>query len=178
MEHKLSGLKVFLSGPIDRVADDGVEWRREFKERSQRLKLPFTFYDPTNKPKGLGSEVGDEKLRIRKLMKKRKWEQAQSEVKIFARFDLRMVDLSHVLVLYCDPSVHLCGSYEEFVTAKRQHKPCFVIMGKGFSKYDIPSWLVQHVDEDEVFESVEECVDHLKLMNQGKIVPDDRWVIV
>lgn len=174
----LDGLKVFLSGPIDRVKDDGTGWRKEFITRCKRLKLPFCFFDPTNKPKGMGSEVGDEKLRIQELMKRRKWERAKSEVKIFARFDLRMVDLSHVLVLYCDIDVHLCGSYEEFVTAKRQHKPCFVIMADGQNKYDIPSWLIQHVDEDEVFDSVKECVEHFKLMYEGKIVPDARWVVV
>lgn len=140
--------------------------------------LPFKFFDPCDKPKGMGSEIGDEKLRIQKLMKKKKWEQAKMEVKVFGRYDLRMVDLSHALVLYCDTNVHLCGSYEEFVTAKRQHKPCFVIMAEGQDKYEIPTWLIQHLNEDEVFNSVEECVQHLELMNQGKIIIDDRWVIV
>jgi hypothetical protein len=171
-------LRIFLSGPIDRVADDGVEWRRDFQVLCKKKELPFKFYDPCNKPKGMGSEIGDEKIRIQGLMKKQKWEQAQTEVKIFGRYDLRMVDLSHVLVLFCDINVHLCGSYEEFITAKRQHKPCFIIMGKGQTKYDIPSWLLQHVDEDEVFDTVEECVEHLKLIYEGKIITDDRWVIV
>ncbi|KKL24919.1 hypothetical protein LCGC14_2410520 [marine sediment metagenome] len=174
----LDGLRVFLSGPVDRVADDGVLWRKEFKNKCKKAKLPFTFFDPCHKPKGMGSEIGDEKLRIQRLMKQKKWEQAKIEVKIFSRYDLRMVDLSHLLVLYCDINVHLCGSYEEFVTAKRQHKPCFVIMAEGQEKYDIPIWLIQHVDEDEVFNSIEECVTHLKLMYEGKILTDDRWVIV
>jgi len=175
---ELDGLTIFLSGAIDRVKDDGVEWRQKFKNKCKRLKLPFKFFDPCQKPKGMGSEVGDEKLRIQKLMSAKKWAQAKSEVKIFGRYDLRMVDLSHLLVLYCDISVHMCGSYEEFITAKRQHKPCFVIMAEEQDKYDIPTWLLQHLDEDEVFNNVEECVDHLKLMYEGKIVADDRWVIV
>jgi hypothetical protein len=174
----LTGLKIFLSGPIDRISDDGVGWRKEIKSKCKRAKFPFTFFDPTDKPEGMGSEIGDEKIRIQELMKRKKWEQAKTEVKVFGRFDLRMVDLSHVLILYCDINIHMCGSYEEFVTAKRQHKPCFVIMAEGQSKYDIPSWLIQHLNEDEVFDSVSECVDHLKLMYEGKIVPDDRWVIV
>jgi len=72
----------------------------------------------------------------------------------------------------------MCGSYEEFITAKRQHKPCFVIMADGQTKYDIPSWLIQHLDEDEVFDTVEECVEHLELINAGKIITDERWVVV
>jgi len=174
----LDGVRIFLSGPIDRCVDDGVEWRKEFQARCKKKKLPFEFFDPCHKPKGMGSEIGDEKLRIQKLMKRKKWEQAQSEVKVFGRYDLRMVDLSHILVLYCDINIHLCGSYEEFITAKRQHKPCFVIMGKGQSKYDLPTWLLQHLDEDEVFETVDECVEHLSLIHDGKIITDERWVIV
>lgn len=174
----IDGIRIFLSGPIDRVADDGVEWRKEFQSKCKKKKLPFKFFDPCHKPKGMGSEIGDEKIRIQKLMKKKKWEQAQSEVKVFGRYDLRMVDLSHILVLYCDIDVHLCGSYEEFITAKRQHKPCFVIMGEGQTKYDLPSWLIQHLDEDEVFDTVDECIEHLKLIHEGKIITDERWVIV
>ena len=176
--NELDGIRIYLGGPIDRTKDDGVKWREEFKTKCKKLKLPFSFYDPCHKPKGLGSEIGDEKLRIQKLMKRKKWEQAQSEVKIFGRYDLRMVDLSHVLVMWCDIKIHMCGSYEEFITAKRQHKPCFVIMADGQSKYDLPSWLIQHLDEDEVFDTVDECVEHLKLINEGKIITDERWVVV
>ena len=174
----LDGLTIFLSGPIDRIEDDGVVWRRNFKDMCRDKGLSFKFFDPCDKPKNMGSEIGDEKLRIQNLMAKKKWEQAKAEVKIFGRYDLRMVDLSHCLILYCDINVHMCGSYEEFVTAKRQHKPCFVVMADGYDKYDIPTWLIQHLNENEVFDNLEECVCHLELMNEGKIITDDRWVIV
>lgn len=174
----LNGLTVFLSGPIDKVADDGVGWRNSFKAQCISNNLPFKFYDPCDKPKGMGSEIGREKTMIQNLMRNKEWIKAQEEVKKFGRYDLRMVDLSHLLIMFCDTSVHMCGSYEEFVTAKRQHKPCFVIMADGLSKYDIPTWLLQHLDENEVFESVEECVSLLKDMYDKKIQTDDRWVIV
>ena len=173
---KLDSIVAFLSGGIDRCEDDGVGWRKELRMKCRRKKLPISFFDPTDKPKGLGSEVGDEKLRIQKLMKSGKWEQAQSEVKIFRRYDLRMVDHSHLYIVYIDLKVHYCGTYDEFNVAERQNKPIFVIMAPGYSKYDIPSWLIASVNEDEVFEGVDECVDHLKLLNEGKILLDKRWV--
>lgn len=172
----LKDMTFFLSGPIDRISDDGVGWRREIKRKCKNNKLKIKFFDPTDKPKGLGSEIGDEKLRIKNLMKKRKWDQAQTEVKTFRRFDLRMVDMCHCFIIYVDVNVHMCGSYDEFNTAERQQKPIFVIMAEGQSKYDIPTWLVASVNEGEVFESIDELVEHLKLLNDGKITFDRRWV--
>jgi hypothetical protein len=172
----LNGIKVFLSGGIDRVDDDGVGWRKEIRKKAKRAKLPVEFLDPTDKPEGMGSEVGDEKIRIQSLMEKGKWEQAQEEVKIFRRFDLRMVDHCHLYIVYMDLNVHYCGTYDELFTAERQNKPLFVIMAPGQSKYDIPSWLIASVEEDEVFESIDDCVEHLKLMQNGKILFDRRWV--
>lgn len=174
----LTGVKIFLSGPIDRVADDGVGWRRDFIKKCKRAKLPVSFLDPTNKPKNMGSEIGDEKLRIQKLMQRGKWQQAQDEVKQFRRFDLRMVDHCHLYVMYMDISVHSCGTYDECYTAERQQKPLFVIMAPGLSKYDIPTWLVSLMNEDEVFENLDECVEHLKLLQEGKILLDRRWIMV
>ena len=172
----LKGMKFFLSGPIDRAADDGIKWRKLFKRQCKENGLKIKFLDPTDKPKGLGSEIGDEKLRIQKLMSQRKWVQAQNEVKNFRRFDLRMVDACHCFIIYIDLNIHMCGSYDELNTAERQNKPIFVVMADGQSKYNIPTWLVASISEGEVFESIDELVDHLKLLNDGKIIFDRRWV--
>jgi len=174
--NSLKGMSVYLAGPIDRMLDDGVGWRKEIREKCEDKRILIDFLDPTNKPKELGSEIGEEKIRIKKLMQQGKWEQAQNEVKIFRRYDLRMVDACHFFIMYIDLTVHSCGSYDEFNTAERQGKPLFIIMAPGQSKYDIPSWLVASVNEDEVFESVDDCVEHLKLLNEGKISFDRRWV--
>ena len=175
-ENCIKDISIFLSGGIDRVEDDGIGWRKEIRSKCENANLNFNFYDPTDKPEGLGSEIGDEKNRIQKLMRQGKWEQAQEEVKIFRRYDLRMVDHSHLYIIYIDLNVHYCGSWDEFNVAERQQKPIFVIMAPGQSKYEIPSWSVASVREDEVFESVDECIEHLKLLNEGKILLDKRWV--
>ena len=176
--HDLTGITVYLSGPIDRVDDDGVGWRKQLREKCKKAKLPLKFFDPTDKPKGLGSEVGDEKKRIQRLMKQGKWEQAQSEVKIFRRYDLRMVDHSHLYIVYINLNVYTCGTWDEFNVAERQGKPIFVLMAPGQSKYEIPTWAIASINEDEVFESIDECVEHLKLLHEGKISFDRRWVKV
>jgi hypothetical protein len=174
----LDGVTAFLSGPIDRVQDDGVGWRKEIKKLCKRAKLPIEFLDPTDKPIGLGSEIGEEKLRIQKLMREKKWDQAKEQAKIFRHYDLRMVDRCHLYIGYIDVNVHMCGSYDELFTAERQEKPLLGIMAPGQSKWDIPSWLVAIFKEEEVFDSVEDCVEHLKLLHEGKLVFDRRWVAV
>jgi hypothetical protein len=160
----LKGVSCFLSGGIDRCKDDGVGWRKELRNKCEKAYLPLIFLDPTDKPKGMGSEIGDEKLRIQKLMKEGKWEQAQSEVKIFRRYDLRMVDICNLYIIYIDIKVHYCGSYDEYNVAERQNKPLFAIMADGQSKFDVPAWLIASLNEDEVFENIDECVDHLKFL--------------
>ena len=67
---------------------------------------------------------------------------------------------------------------DEFNVAERQGKPLFVIMAPGQSKYEIPSWAIATVNEDEAFESIDECIEHLKLINEGKILMDRRWVMI
>jgi len=176
--NKLEGVKIYLSGGIDRNDDDGITWRKEFRKKCKSSKLPVSFFDPTNKPKGMGSEIEDEKLRIQQLLRKGKWNQSQQEMKTIQRFDLRMVDHCHLFIIYIDLNIHYCGSYREFDEAAEEKKPILAIMSPGYSKYDIPSWLVATLDEDEVFEGIDSCIEHLKLLNQGKILLDNRWIII
>ena len=172
----LNGVRIYLSGPIDRVDDDGMGWRKDFKKLCRERQLPVDFLDPTDKPEWLGSEVGEEKDRVRKLMETGKWEMAQAQARYFRHIDLRMVDASNLLVVWIDVDVHLCGTYDELFTAEDQQKPMMAIMAPGQSKWDLPSWLVAIFDENEVFDTVEECVEHLSLLHEGKITFDDRWI--
>ena len=176
MMEDLDGVKIYLSGPIDRVDDDGIMWRKDFKKRCRLNKLPVDFLDPTDKPEWLGSEVGEEKDRVKKLMKDGKWEMAKQQAQYFRHIDLRMVDTCHLFVVWIDVNCHMCGTYDELFTAEDQRKPLLAIMAPGQSKWDIPSWLVSIFNEDEVFENVAECVEHLKLLHKGKITFDDRWI--
>ena len=178
MISNLEGVKIYLSGAIDRIEDDGVGWRKEFRQKCVEYNLPVSFLDPTNKPDHLGSEIGEEKNRIKMLLESCKWNQAKNQAKIFRRIDLRMVDICHLFIVHIDVNCHLCGTYEELFTAERQRKPMLAIMASGQSKWDIPSWLVSIFDEEDVFNDVESCVEHLKLLHTGKIIFDDRWIMI
>jgi hypothetical protein len=149
---QLKGASCFLSGPIDRVSDDGVQWRLYIKEKAEEMDLGLSFFDPCDKPAGLGSEIGVEKTQVQDLIRENKWQEAQDFVKTFRRYDLRGVDTSDFLIVKVDLDVHMCGTYDELFTAEREQKPILVIMGKGQKKEDIPTWLIAFIHEDEILD--------------------------
>jgi len=165
-----------LSGGIDKVKDDGVGWRNYIKDKCKEEGLNIKFFDPCHKPNGLGSEIGVEKRKVKKLIDEGKWEEAREFVKSFRHYDLRAIDWSDFVIAKIDISVHLCGTYDEIFTAERQSKPILVIMGENQTKEDIPTWLIAFINEDEIFENEDECIYYLCKMNDGEILMDDRWV--
>ena len=180
MLNKLEGMRCFVSGPIDRVDDDGVGWRNDIKRICKERNINIEFLDPCDKPEHLGQEIGDEKKRMEELKSggPEMWLEAQREVKKFKRIDYRMVDMCDFYIIYIDINVHMCGSYFENKVAEEERKPIFVILADHMEKKDLPTWLVDLVNYDEMFESVEECVNYLDEMNNGKIIIDDRWIKV
>lgn len=173
---KLQGKRCMLSGGIDRVVDDGIGWRQYIKEECKKRKIDMIFFDPCDKPKGLGSEIGVEKVKVRELINSDKWEEAKNYVKTFRHYDLRAVDWSDLVIVKIDLNSHLCGTYDEVFLAEREMKPVFVIMGEGQTKYDIPTWLVAFIKENEIFDNEDECISYLNNINKGKIFLDERWL--
>jgi len=175
-EGQLSGVRVALSGGIDRVEDDGVKWRKYIKTRFKEEDLGLKVFDPCDKPNGLGSEVGVEKDKVKNLIKEDKWVEAKEFVKTFRHYDLRAIDWCDFVIVKIDIMSHLCGTYDEIFLAERELKPVFVIMGKGQTKYDIPTWLISFIRPEEIFKNEDECVDYLIRIDEGEIELDDRWV--
>ncbi len=180
LDGKLCGMRAFISGPIDRVVDDGVVWRNNIKKLCKDRDIPIIFLDPCDKPEALGQEIGEEKHRMEKLkgLGKEAWIEAQKEVKKFKRIDYRMVDMCDIYIVYIDINIHMCGSYFEFKVAEEERKPILAILSEGMKKADLPTWLVDLVNYDEIFLKVEECVDYLEQINKGTICFDDRLIKV
>jgi hypothetical protein len=172
----LDGMQVFLSGPIDRVEDDGVEWRNYIKDKCNERDIKLDFFDPCDKPQGLGSEIGAEKNKVKEMLENDQWEEAKEYTRTFRRYDLRGVDTSDFLIAKIDLDVHQCGTYNEVFEAERECKPIFIIMGEGQRKKDIPAWMVSFILPEEIFETEDECLDYLELIDNGEIELDRRWV--
>jgi len=173
---ELNEKRCVLSGGIDRVADNGAEWRKYIRKECKKRGINIIFFDPCDKPNGLGSEIGVEKTKVRELIDNDRWVEARKYVKIFRHYDLRAIDWSDFVIVKIDINSHLCGSYDEIFLAERQSKPVFVIMGENQTKYDIPTWLVSFINENEIFNNEDECIDYLVKINNGEIFLDERWV--
>lgn len=172
MSNNLEGYTVYLAGPIDFVDDDGIGWRKEFREKTNHLG--FRVLDPTNKPLNMSSEIGEEKTYINQLKENKEWSKITEKVKQIRRSDLRMVDHSNFVVVYVDTDVHMMGSYDEILTAEDQQKPIFAIIKGGKKKAS--SWLFAVVNYWEMFDTVDELVDHLNKLNNKENFQDKRLV--
>jgi hypothetical protein len=134
------GTRVYLSGPMDFVADRDIErtsgWRTHIKELMQSYGA--TVYDPWDKPdiRGL-HEYGREELKT--LHKREDWSFTDTEEGAVARaklasyfwktqhIDLRMVDVSDFLIAYCPTNIYSVGTVHEIVMARSQHKPVLIV---------------------------------------------------
>jgi nucleoside 2-deoxyribosyltransferase len=171
--NKLKNACVYLSGPIDFVDDDGVGWRRELISKTKHLNLKYL--DPTNKPIGLGTEIAEEKALFKKLREEGNWLELRKYAKQIRRVDLRFCDLADFGIVYIDTSVHMCGSYNELHTMENQQKPVFGILKNGRKK--APLWLFAALRPQEMFGSIDDCVNHLSELNSGAVEMDQRWVL-
>lgn len=183
---KLDGACCYLSGPMEFVADHGVEWRRKFIKLLRERNLKIDCIDPTNKPGGKDIKIGENKEEQVRLQKEGRWQELRDYVRAYRRYDLRFVDISDFLVVVVDPRVPQWGTGNEVYFAEMQHKPMFFICDGGLA--NLPRWLFDVVDLDEgtgynrtrcnVFESVEDVVKELVGIDNGMYPMTDEWVLV
>ena len=181
---KLDGACGYLSGAMEFVADHGVEWRRKFIKLINQSGLKIDLIDPTDKPGGI--KIGENKSHQEMLQKQGRWKELQEYVGDYRRADLRYTDNSDFLVVVVDPRVPQWGTSNEVYEAERQHKPMFFICDGGLA--NLPRWLFDVIDLDEgtghyrkhcnVFQTVEEVVEHLMALDNGSIPLSKKWVLV
>jgi len=172
----LDGCRCYLAGPIDFVEDDGVKWRQNITKQFEDQNINIKVLDPTDKPIGLGSEIGVEKHYIQHLKNEGKYNEVTKWVKKLQRIDLRMVDMSDFVIALVDPRITMFGTIHEIIEATRESKPVFVLTIGGKPKAS--GWLFGLVDYHEMFDDVDKCIDHIDLLNKGVIPLDDRWVML
>lgn len=180
---KLDYAVSYLSGPMEFVADHGVEWRRKFIQLLKEKNLKIDCIDPTNKPGGKNVRIGENKDEQIKLQKEGRWKELKDYVHSYRRYDLRFVDISDFLVVVVDPSVPQWGTSNEVYFAEMQHKPMFFICDGGLA--NLPRWLFDVIEINEengnrcnVFQNVEEVVQELVAIDSGEIPMSDEWVLI
>jgi len=171
----LDGAIGYLAGAITYAQDDGVDWRSEIKDKAGKMIPKLRFFDPTDKPAGLGSEIGFEKQQVHQWKQEGKFDLVVKGVKKYRRLDLRMVDNSNFIIVMIDLDQYTVGSHDEMFVAERQQKPILIVVKQG--KNNAPDWLFAVTPHEQIFNNLDECMDYLRKLNDGDIKLDDRWVL-
>jgi len=176
MAGKLNGQRCYLAGPIDHSEDDGIAWRIEMtKWLSDRGVMAL---DPTNKRTSntIFNEIGDEQKNLGQLRELGRFHELRDAMKPIVLADLRMVEVSDFLIVYLDPSVQMCGTWEELFVGLRQHKPVFVVVNGGKQKLNF--WMFGRINPDFVFDSFEDVKNYLEEEVDNETIRADssRWI--
>ncbi len=175
MAGKLNGQRCYLAGPIDHSEDDGIAWRIEMtKWLSDRGVMAL---DPTNKRTSntIFNEIGDEQKNLGQLRELGRFHELRDAMKPIVLADLRMVEVSDFLIVYLDPAVQMCGTWEELFVGLRQHKPVFVVVNGGKQKLNF--WMFGRINPDFVFDSFDDVKNYLDQVDNETIRADSsRWI--
>ena len=95
-------------------------------------------------------------------------------MKIIRSVDLRLVDISDLLIVNLDLDIHPCGTYEEIFWANRQKKPIIIHMVQG--KEHAPDWLFGTVPHQMIYSDWNDIYGYLEHINSSEnINTHNRW---
>ena len=171
MSNRLAGSIAYLAGPMDRIADRGVEWRLDMQEFLWANNIGVL--NPCSKPINWGVEDEasrqwrHESLRQAEDMYSRGLEYdanhiceaVSDQMKCVVASDFRCVDKADFTILYIDTAVHMCGSYAEETTAALQRKPVIICCKQG--RFKVPDWLWGACKHEMFFSTWEEVKDYI-----------------
>ena len=170
--NRLKNTICYLCGPMDRVDDGGVTWRRNLSPKLTEMGVGVL--DPSKKPTEFAKEDDNFRNNINNLKRTRKFDDVHKEMKDIAAIDLRMVDIAHFLVMYMDMDIHMCGSYHEAFVAVSQKKPVLVVCKQG--KSAMPNWMFGVIPLQQMFDSWSLLLEYLHHVNEDENVDHlKRW---
>lgn len=178
---KLDNAVGYLSGAMEMVSDHGVGWRRKFIDLSKNANLNIDYIDPTNKPSNSENKIGEDKNYQNSLKKEGKWKELKEYVSQYRRLDLRYTDISDFLIAAIVPGIAQYGTSNEIYVAEEQHKPIFFYCEEGL--YNFPNWLFPLIKFNDnkpinIFQKLEDIIQKLCDLNDGKEKIGDEWVLV
>ncbi len=170
--NRLKGMTCYLCGPMDRVEDGGVLWRKVLTPKLKKLGVGV--FNPCDKPSDYAEENDNTRLTINSMKKRGDYNGVSKIMKDICAVDLRMVDIAHFVVMSLDVNTHLCGSYHESFMAISQKKPVVVMCKQG--KENLPNWMFGVIPHEMVFGSWSELLEYLAHVNEDEDVDTlNRW---
>lgn len=170
--NNLKGMRTYLVGAMDRVPDGGIKWREYITPMLREMNV--NVINPCTKPVENVKEDISTRQMIDYYKETGQFDKIRQEYGHIRNADLRCVDISDFIIAHIDMDVHMCGSYEEIVTANRQKKPILVWCKQG--KQQAPNWLFFMLPHQHIFSSSEDMILYLLEINRSKDTSNfKRW---
>lgn len=135
----LSGALCYLAGPITFSKDIKQEksWQRLVE--SVLTKLGIKVLTPYKPVFVNFDKIEDDNCAISGILRsQRRFDELSRLMKAVRRKDLGCIDVSTFVIVKIDPSVHLCGTYNELFVALHERKPVFIFCP---DKSTLPDWI-------------------------------------
>ena len=161
MNNRLKSQRVYLAGAMDRVADRGATWRDAITPFL--LEMGLIVFNPITKPSTVGLEDSATHTHKTKLKQSHRYDELAEIMKTIRRVDLRLVDMSDLVIVNLDLNTHPCGTLEEIFWANRQKKPIIIHMEQG--KSQTPDWLFGTIPHQMIFSAWEDIKNYLIHIN-------------
>lgn len=172
INNNLKNMRTYLVGAMDRVPDGGTQWRDYITPMLQEMNI--NVLNPCKKPIESAKEDDNTRQEIEHYKETGQFDKIRNKFGHIRNADLRCVDVSDFIIAQIDMSVHMCGSYEEIVTANRQKKPILVWCKQG--KHQAPNWLFFMIPHEHIFSSSEDLMLYLWNVNTSNDVSNyKRW---
>ena len=172
LHNRLYGMRAYLCGAIDRAEDGGINWRDYISNFLSNLNV--CILNPCNKPTNKGEEGYIAREKRQQLLNNEQYDELSKKIKILRIIDLRLVDISDFIIFYLDPSIHLCGSYNEVFIANIQKKPILTCVEGG--KNNTPHWIFGTIPHQHIFNNWQELKEYLVHVDQDENVEHyKRW---
>ncbi len=173
--NRLKNLRCYLAGPIDHAEDDGVGWRKMMAKWLKERKVKVL--DPCDKPikNAYYREIEGEKAKMFELKNTSRYFELSRRMKEIVHMDLRMVDVSDIVIVYLDLESKPFGTTHELLNALHQRKPTLVVIEGGRAK--APNWLFGIMDYNFMFDNFDDVKMFLSQIDNETIEGDlSRWV--
>jgi nucleoside 2-deoxyribosyltransferase len=166
----LEGKKVYLSGPIAKLGDDGVEWRNSITPILEN-RFGLEVLDPCQKHIQMGdnrlNEIGESKKRFKRMIIAEEWTKLKKEFWPIVRTDLRLVDHCDFIILDHDPTVPTVGTIHELVVATFEKKVILLKYDREELEHFNP-WMATFIKPHHFFAEWDDMLSYLEDVNDGR----------
>lgn len=172
INNRLSGLRTYLAGPVDRCPNGGIEWRANLTPFLENLGL--IVLNPTNKPIDVGNEDLENKEYKRKLKENGDFSTLSELMKQIIKIDLRLCDIADFAIVFIDMDIFMYGTIHETILLSQQRKPILFCCKQGIKA--MPDWIFGLCNYKEFFNDWTSLKKYLLMINCGSIEPSNRWL--